>query len=59
MTPDCCRTDISLQKMLSIRVADSVATLVAFDIVGRNPYEHIMVKNASLKLFSVIVKDLH
>ena len=37
--------------MLSIRVADPIATLVAFDIVGRNPYEHIMVKNASLKLF--------
>ena len=56
MMPDCCNTDISLQKMLSIRVKDPAETLVALEIDGRNPYEHIRRKNSSLELFSEIEK---
>ena len=42
--------------MLSIRVKDPAETLVALEIDGRNPYEHIRRKNSSLKLFSEIEK---
>ena len=42
--------DMSLQNMLSMRVQDSVETRVALEITGRKLYEHMRVKNDSLKV---------